>query len=278
MAKRIGLFLLIAVLLGAGVIAYAFAEARRSPVVRRLTLPLSDWPAGQRPVRVVLASDVHLGGGPMDAARLGRIVAAIDALRPDLILIAGDFVFGEEPGGAGRVEQPLGEALARLRAPLGTVAVLGNHDWSSGPQHVRAALRRAGVALLENDAVERGPLAIAGVGDRFSHHDDAAQALRRLRPLPGARLILTHSPMLAPLLPGGDAPVLAGHTHCGQVVLPIIGAPHPVARVPYLCGLYRRGGRPILVTAGLGTSDLPLRLGAPPDLWLLTLGPRSAGR
>jgi predicted MPP superfamily phosphohydrolase len=96
-----------------------------------------------------------------------------------------------------------------------------------------------------------------------------------MRKIAGARLILTHSPDIAPTLPDEIPLLLAGHTHCGQVVLPLLG---PVAEVSrfgarYRCGIRREGNRVVVVTAGLGTSGGPFRLGAPPDLWLLTLGP-----
>jgi predicted MPP superfamily phosphohydrolase len=96
-----------------------------------------------------------------------------------------------------------------------------------------------------------------------------------MRRLTGARLILTHSPDIAPNLPPQVSLLLAGHTHCGQVVLPLLGPISEVSRygARYRCGIRREGGRIVVVTAGLGTSGGPFRLGAPPDLWLLTLGP-----
>jgi predicted MPP superfamily phosphohydrolase len=267
-----------AILLGlaaiaAAVLAYAYAEARRLPVVRRATIALADWPDAAAPITTVLISDIHIGSSAMDAERLGRIVAQVDALHPNLVLIAGDFVFGHDPRAAGRNATALTGALRRLRPRLGTVAVLGNHDLWTGQAAVRAALEEAGVRVLQNEAVARGPLAIAGVADLFTHQADVGATWRRLRPLRGARIVLTHSPDLEQTLPAGTAPLLAGHTHCGQVVLPLIGVIDWVARLRFSCGLYRDKGRSVVVTGGLGTSGVPFRLGAPPDLWLLTLGP-----
>jgi predicted MPP superfamily phosphohydrolase len=262
-------------LAGLLLMAYSFAEARREPVVRTATVALPDWPAGAPPIRAILLSDIHIGGGAMDAARLDRIVTRINALQPDMVLIAGDFIYGHVPDSAGALGEAMVVPLSRLRAPLGVIAALGNHDHWTGPAAVRAQLRRAGVTLVENGAVARGPLAIGGVGDDFTGHADLPATLAAMRKLPGARVILTHSPDVAPALPERISLLLAGHTHCGQVVLPLLG---PVAEVSrygarYRCGVRREGDRTVVVTAGLGTSRGPFRLNAPPDLWLLTLGP-----
>ena len=97
-----------------------------------------------------------------------------------------------------------------------------------------------------------------------------------MRALPGARILLSHSPDPFPGVPGDVALMLAGHTHCGQVRLPFLGAVKTMSAYGqrYACGLIRENGRTLIVTAGLGTSGLPLRLGAVPDLWLIRLGPR----
>lgn len=255
--------------------AFCFAEALRDPVMREARVALPDWPAGARPIRVALISDVHFGSAAMGPARLERIVGQINAAHPDLVLIAGDFIFGHDPDGAARLGEPMVAPLSHLRAPLGTVAVYGNHDWWTGRAAVRGQLARAGIRVIENQAIAVGPLAVGGVGDNFTGHDNVAVTMEAVRRLPGAHVLLTHSPDIAPGLPA-DAPLLlAGHTHCGQVVLPLYGPISDVSRYGdrYRCGVVREGARTVIVTAGLGTSGGPFRFGAPPDWWLLTLGP-----
>jgi uncharacterized protein len=260
--------------LGFGVLAFAFLQARADPVVRRLRVDMPGWPAGAAPVRVVLLSDIHIGSLAMNPDRLDRIVAQVNALRPDLVLIAGDFVYGHDPRKGARFAEGLGAPLAGLRPRLGTLAVLGNHDWWNGVAAVRAQLARAGVTVIDNQAVTRGPLAVAGIGDEYTGHDRIGEAMTAMRRLPGARLVLTHSPDLVPELPADVSLVLAGHTHCGQVsLLGWTPGPQPYER-RYRCGVVREGGRAIVVGAGVGASVAPVRLGVPPDLWLLTLGPR----
>lgn len=255
--------------------AIGLAGARADPIVRRVSLPLPRWPAGAPPVTVALLSDIHLGSAAMDETRLVRIVAQTNALHPDLVVLAGDFVNGHQPGSAAAVAPALTRALSRLRAPLGTIAVLGNHDrWTGFPTVVRA-LAAAGISPLENEAVRRGPLAIGGVGDAYTHHDHTAATVAATLALNGAPLIVTHSPDIAPALGPATPVLLAGHTHCGQWVLPLIGGPTVPSRYGqrYRCGVIREGARTVVVTGGLGTSLLPLRYGAPPDLWLIRLGP-----
>jgi predicted MPP superfamily phosphohydrolase len=255
---------------------WGYSNARADPIVRQTRINLPDWPRGAAPIRVVLISDVHIGNMAMDSARLSRIVAQINALKPDIVLIAGDFVYGHDPVAARGYAQQLIEPLSALRAPLGVVATLGNHDEWTSPGSINAALARAHITVLENQAIARGPLAIAGVGDAFSGHADPFATGVALNPLRGARIALSHSPDLAPHLMSGIGVFFAGHTHCGQAVLPFIGPVSKVSTDRYLCGIVQDGTRTTIVTGGLGTSGVPLRYGAPPDLWVVTLGPKAA--
>jgi predicted MPP superfamily phosphohydrolase len=265
--------LLILLLIVAGFYFYARAEARFDPVVRTATIKLPRWPAGIKPVRAVLISDIHIGSQAMDEARLSRIVDQINALHPDIVLIAGDFIYGADPHGAKQKGQALVAPLKKLHPPLGVVAVLGNHDHWTGPDDVTSLLAQARITTLVNDVTARGPIAIGGVDDDYTKHADIAATMAKLRPFEGARIILTHSPDIAPRLPGDVHLLLAGHTHCGQGVLPFYGPVASVSRFKdrYRCGLVRDPGLAVIVTGGLGTSGPPLRFGAPPDLWLITL-------
>lgn len=262
-------------ILGGATALYAFAEARRDPVVRHATVHLPHWPSDAPPVRAVLISDIHTGNATTDAHRLDRIVTRIDALNPDIVLIAGDFIAGEGKPRAQRNAPAMVGPLSRLRASLGVVAVLGNHDWGTDAAIVRDALARAHVTLLENRAIRRGPLSIAGIGDAATHHDKPRQTIAAMRALPGAPIVMTHSPDIPTPKLAGASLLLAGHTHCGQVVLPIVGSVAPLTRLlrQRLCGIIREPKLATIVTGGTGTSDVPFRLNAPPEFWVLTLGP-----
>lgn len=267
LATLAALALLLAIFLG-----WCFREATGDPIVRRGEVAMAGL---ERPIRIALLSDIHIGTAAMGPKRLGRIVGQVNALKPDLVVIAGDFIFGHDPQGAATLGSPMIAPLRQLHAPLGVAAVLGNHDYWTGAQAVREQLGRAGITVLENGAALRGPIALGGVSDDFSGHADIAATLRAARALGKPIVLLTHSPDIAPSLPA-DAPLLlAGHTHCGQAVLFGHNVAPPVSRygTRYRCGLVREGARTVVVTGGLGTSGVPFRLGAPPDLWLFTLVP-----
>ena len=269
-------------LLAALVVVVGMREAQSAPVERRTTLALAGWPAGAPPISIALLSDIHLGNRAMDTVRLRAIIDQVNAARPDLVLIAGDFTVGHDAVGAAERAARLESPLSRLNAPLGVIAVLGNHDHWTTPDAIRTALAHAGITVLANEATRRGPVAILGVDDAFSGHDDLATTIASWKRIGGIPVVLTHTPDLVRQLRGDFPLVLAGHTHCGQVVLPWLGP--LLTRGPkqqwrtlydarYRCGLVQDPKRVVVVTAGLGSGTAPIRLGAPPDWWLLEVGP-----
>ncbi len=252
-----------------------YRTAIADPVVRRTEVAL---PGLAEPLTAVLISDIHVVGPDMPPERLRRIVAQINAARPDLVLIAGDLVSDKR---AATRSYALSEAiapLAALRPRIGTFAVLGNHDHWRDAAEARRHLRQAGIAVLDNDAVQAGPVAIGGLDDDYTGRADVPRTVARLRALSGGRILLSHSPDPFPQVPG-DVPLMAaGHTHCGQIRLPLVGAPATMSDhgERYACGRIDEAGKTLIVSAGVGTSLLPLRLGAVPDLWLIELRPARA--
>ena len=272
---RIAVWLLVAAIAAAGaLIAYGLIEAKSDPIRREAAVVVPAYPSGQPPFRVALLSDIHFGNRAMQRERLDAIVASVNATRPDLVVITGDFVNGHR----GKIKtnpDDLVAPLAGLRAAHGVIATPGNHDhWTDLPA-VNAALTRAGITVLANAAVQRGPLVVMGIDDGFTAHDDIAATFAAAQGLTGIPLAVTHSPDLAPRLPAAVGTVLAGHTHCGQVVFPVIGSLAPllgyhVFNPRYQCGLVHDQDRTVIVTAGLGSGGIPFRDGAPPDWWLVT--------
>jgi predicted MPP superfamily phosphohydrolase len=272
--RKAGVVVLLLVAVGLALLGWMYRTAVSDPVVRRTEVAM---PGLEQPLRVVLISDVHVAGPDMPPARLARIVAQVNALGPDIVLIGGDFL------GDGYLQSvyPPAEAvrpLAMLRPRLGTFAVLGNHDHWNDADAIAVAVRGAGIRLLVNDAALAGPLAIGGLDDDFTDHADLPRTLERLRALAGPRIILSHSPDPFARVPADVPLTLAGHTHCGQVSLPLIGALTYESDygARFGCGRIDEAGRTLIVSAGLGTSVLPLRLGAVPDLWLIALRPAPA--
>jgi predicted MPP superfamily phosphohydrolase len=213
-------------------------------------------------------SDMHVQGPDMPPARLAKIVAAANELDPDIVVLAGDYTTSTY---LPTRTYSLGQAVAplrSLRAKLAKVAVLGNHD-RDNPAASQAALEGVGLTVLEDKTIEVGPLAIGGI------HWGFKKALRRLRERKGIKIMVGHGPDPYPRLPPDVPLMLAGHTHCGQMVLPLVGALATGSQfgTRYMCGLTQRQDNTLIVTAGLGTSRVPLRYGAPPDIWLITLEP-----
>src|SRR5690348_3968288 len=154
-----------------------YSVAIRDPVIRRATIQMPDWPAGAPPLQVALLADLHVGGPDMSPSRVRRIVREVNALGPDLVLLAGDFTSDKRLMTKHYAATEAIAPLAGLRAPLGSVAVLGNHDHWRGLGDIVPALSAAHIRVLDNDAMRIGPLDLGGVDDAFTGHDDVAATL-----------------------------------------------------------------------------------------------------
>jgi predicted MPP superfamily phosphohydrolase len=265
---------------GAGLLALGswagLVEPRRLRVARyEVESPL--WPAGRPPLRLAVLGDLHAAWPHVTEGRLRRIVARLLAERPELVLLPGDFLANR----TAFVRPIPAEAIARALSPLAeaapTLAVLGNHDWHRrGGLAVRVALEEAGIAVLENEVVELelagGPLQIAGLGCAVSRRADLPGLLARLDPARPA-ILLSHVPDAVAYLPDHLLLTVSGHTHGGQVHLPGVGPLLTMSALPrrFARGHHRIGRRHLLVTSGVGTSVLPIRLGVPPEYVVATV-------
>ncbi len=266
----------------------------------RLTPP--GWPDGLR-LRIAALADIHACRPWMPPERIASIVEATNALAPDLVVLLGDYVrtiwrFSREV----RAEE-WAAPLGRLAAPLGVHAVIGNHDWwedaraqdrGVGPTFAETALRDAGIAVYENDAVrlakDGAPFWLLGLGDQVAlrpRRRPDRRGWRGVDDLPGTlaqisddapAILLAHEPDIFARAPARVALTLAGHTHGGQVRLfgwsPIVPSEF---RNRYAYGhiVERDAARPdrhLIVSGGLGCTGLPVRLGVPPEIVLVDLG------
>ncbi|KAA9013460.1 metallophosphoesterase [Sphingobium limneticum] len=252
------------------------------PIVRRAEVVLP-FPADapRKAVTVALLTDTHLSGPDNSPARLARIVRQINGLKPDLILLGGDYI-GDDKGGAIYDARTSIAPFAGLRAPLGVVAVLGNHDSRSklnrralNERDWQAAFAKLGITLLQDRAVRRGPLAIGGLQDIYTRKPDMPGTLAAMARVGGAPVILSHGPDVFPKLPDARSLTVVGHTHCGQIAFPFVGITYVPSKygTRYACGVYREGARTMIVSGGVGTSSAPARMLAPPDIWLVTIRP-----
>jgi predicted MPP superfamily phosphohydrolase len=177
---------------------------------------------------------------------------------------------------AARDAEPCAELLARMTSRLGTYAVLGNHDANTAPEHVTAALEATPIKVLHNRSIaieqQGARLWLAGLADVLGRKVDSDVAFRGI-PVDEPTILLVHEPDYADFVPAGRVDLqLSGHSHGGQIVLPLMGPPYlPQLAQRYWRGIYKVGGMTLYTNRGLGTIWLPMRLNAPPEVTLLTL-------
>lgn len=269
---------LTAAVAAAGVHAYArFVEPRWVEVVR-LELPLPGLAPEFDGYRIVQISDLHLDGRT-SARRTSRFLRLVNGQRPDLVAITGDFVTVDSARFAGDVA-----ALLRRLAPRdATVAVLGNHDHQSDPEPIREALRDAGAVDLSNavHTVRRGEAAlhVAGVDCVWEHKNRLDLVLVSLPPA-GAAVLLAHEPDFADIsaATGRFALQLSGHSHGGQVHLPLLGPPRLTQLAErYFIGRYQVDGMALYVNRGLGMLPPRIRFLCRPEITVIVLRAPAGG-
>jgi hypothetical protein len=261
-------------LAGAGLLGWAVIVEPGRLVVRETQVRSARWP--RPPLRIAVLTDLHVGSFRNGLDRLDEVVARTNAERPDLVVILGDLVIHDVLLGRFVPPETTAAHLAGLHAPHGVVAVLGNHDWWLDGPRVRGDLERAGIRVLENEAtpIDEGARRfwVAGLADLWTRPVNISRALARV-PADEPVLLLTHNPDVFPGVPPRVALTLAGHTHGGQVALPILGRPVVPSRYGqrYAYGLVVEGGRALFVSPGIGTSLLPVRFRVPPEISVVTL-------
>lgn len=261
---------------------YAWFVEPNMLVVRRIEIVSEHWQGA--PITIAALGDTHVASPHVDAARMGRIVQRVNALRPDLVVLLGDYAAFHAPEHerSPREQQEIlgGVAtFAALRAPLGVVGVIGNHDVWYSRSSITQAMEAAGVAALWNRHViiERPgrALVIAGLEDDMTGHPDL-NAARDGAPVDADQIVISHSPDPFAQMPSGPALFLAAHSHCGQVTIPFIGRPIvPIRNARYACGRVEEGDRVMYVTSGIGTSILPVRFLNPPEIVLIRIRSRA---
>ena len=286
------------VLAGTGLAGYGFGY---EPLLRlnitryRLTPPR--WPRDFR-LNMAVIADVHACKPWMTVERLKYIVDQTNALKPDVIVMLGDYASGMRFVTEYVHSSEWSPALSDLSAPLGVHSILGNHDWwedktsqkrGYGPTFARLALEKVGIPVYENDAVRlthKGrPFWLAGLGDqvallrrdrigrrRFKGIDDLPGTLAKVTD-DAPVILLAHEPDIFTRVPDRVSLTLSGHTHGGQVRLfgysPVVPSAYG-NRFAY--GHIVEENRHLIVSGGLGMSILPVRFGSPPEIVMVELG------
>jgi hypothetical protein len=239
-------------------------------------LDIPGWPTGCEGLRVAVLTDLHVGSPFNGLDKLDAIIALTERARPDLILLAGDYVIRGVPGGTFVAPEDIAARLGGLSAPLGVFAVLGNHDWWFDGPRVRAALEQAGIPVLDDASqhIAAGSCALwlVGISDLWEGRHDIVRALAGV-PAGAPVLAFTHNPDIFPYIPERVKLTIAGHTHGGQVFLPLVGRPVVPSRYGqrYAIGHVVENGRHLFVSSGLGTSILPVRFRVPPEVSVLII-------
>ena len=272
-----------ALLLGSGVVALGavgVSESSRNLTVVEHELPLADLSVEHEGLKVALLADLHRGPA-VGRSYLEEVVARVNELKPDLIVMPGDFV-SKSPS----YFEDLETILANLNPRIASLATLGNHDHWEGADKALETLQAAGVLALQNRALYLGPqktltetpepgsLCLAGVDDLWYGQPDFGFFQKVPRELPV--LLLSHHPDVAEEFGTVACRVdlqLSGHTHGGQVVLPGVGALATASAygTKYLYGWCQGPSWPVFTTCGIGTSTLPVRVGTQAEIVLFTL-------
>lgn len=277
-------FILRAVAGGVGAVAAdAMIIAPNRPRVVRQEFGLQRWPERLNGFTIALLSDFHYD--PIFSIHpIKTAVEIVNDLRPDMVVLAGDFVSEPWVGPAvtgARAAEPCAELLRGIHAPHGLWGILGNHDVATDQGRVTGSLRSAGIQVLLNQAVaiesDGGRFWLSGVNDVAEGKADLAASLH---PIPSGEpvVLLAHEPDFADYVSRHPVDLqLSGHSHGGQIRLPFSPPLYlPTLGKKYIWGRYEIGNLPLYTNPGLGTIGIPARLNCPPEITLVTLR-RSAG-
>ncbi len=227
-------------------------------------------------MRIVQISDFHYAEFT-EAFFLREMVHRVNRLRPDMVLLTGDFVSYQPlpPPFACRHAPACAAILSALACPS-RYAILGNHDYVVGPEYVAGSLREHGIPVLMNSATvlerEGQRLWLAGLGSACSDAADPARAIPKAA-AGEALIVMAHEPDILPEIARYDADLmLSGHTHGGQVRIPFLPPVHlPIYGRKYIEGLFRLGPTQLYVNRGIGAVGVPFRFRCPPEITVLTL-------
>jgi uncharacterized protein len=249
------------------------------PRIVRQNITLRRWPAELHGFTLALLSDFHydshFGVHPLRAA-----IGMVNGLHPDLIVLTGDFVTaspfdGGQEKSASNAE-PCAALLARMHAPHGLWAVLGNHDWATDPRRVAHSLNEKNIQVLDNQSVpmeiKGARFWLGGVSDILFSNPDLAATLTNV-PRDEATILLAHEPDYADYAARHPVDLqLSGHSHGGQIRLPFLPPFYlPELARKYYAGLYQIGPLTLYTNIGLGTMNVPIRWNCPPEITLITL-------
>ncbi len=257
---------------------YAVAIEPNRLIINEQTITVKHWDKELNGFKIVAISDIHGGSNFIDEAKLQEIVKTVNAQNPDIIVLLGDYVSQSEGKKSKALKmsvETMTENLRGFKANFGVYGIIGNHDWWYDEAKVRTEFEKIGVKILENTSsdieVKGKTVRIIGIEDfwkkRVINQDSVNSLIGDKQNVIG----ITHNPDAFEFTSDKISLLLAGHTHGGQVWLPIIQAPLPVAKRKYTVGHIFEDGRHLFVTKGIGTSGPPIRFCATPEIAVLNI-------
>ena len=250
-------------------LSYGFFEAHWMKI-SYFTFSHRDIPENFSQKRIVFVSDFHCGFG-FGADRVSQIVKKINELNPDIVVLGGDYVDSSK----NYIDICFGE-LKNLRSKYGVYGVLGNHDYLVGDGAIKEAMVKASIIVLDNDSrwleISGQKIKIGGVGDFLKGTAILQPTIRDVEKKDFVVLVV-HNPSFFDKISEKIDLVLSGHTHGGQITF--FGFWRPFFELKYgskyISGVYRSKNSTLLVSNGVGTTILPIRFFARPEINVITL-------
>jgi predicted MPP superfamily phosphohydrolase len=256
---------------GLVVCGYGILVRRRWYRVVEREVVIPELAPGLDGMRIAHLSDLHIGGLTPRSWGLAWSRAA-NARAPDLAVVTGDLVTSGND-----FDDDVADVIRELRAKMGVVVSMGNHDYFGDGEALASTLRARGLSVLRNEGVvlerQGARLWLAAIDDTWTRRNDMARAMKG-RPEGATTILLAHDPgTFDGASEAGVDLVLSGHTHGGQIAMPFLSRTVSLAMFAYRyrLGLYRRGRSVLYVHPGLGTTGPPMRLGVAPEVTILVL-------
>lgn len=251
--------------------AFYLEPSRFSIKTYRISIP--ELKLKESPYRIAVAADLHVGSAYFPLSRLDSIVEAINGQQPDLVVLAGDFMAHHKGRGEDIPPAEIAEKLSRLKARDGVFAVLGNHDWWYDPVLITNEMEERGIQMIDERYVQIGRnFYLMGIDDYTEGKPQPEQVTNTI-PQDLPVIALTHNPDIFPRIPQRVALTIAGHTHGGQVYLPILGRLIVPSKFGsrYAIGHIQEKNHHLFVSTGVGTSIMPVRFLVPPEVSVIEL-------